>query len=258
MTKTILCLLLGLLCLLSCGKNGEGSGNTAAPTTEFPPTVQYCPKSTATLSWNKSTQRVNGAEMDISEVYGYIISWGTASHNDVGAYSDSLVVSNPNLEKFVVENLDSRKTYYFSIQTLDTDGLRSDYSNEASINLAQTPCTSTLALLAPKTEAECSEALDLTFKWDRTPNLTTHLQFAYGAKRGMPSDFIELGRDTRGYRISVKRGKTLYSKLLAYRNQTVIRESLEHQYRVLTCAELQKLREENPNFVEAQTIKMDI
>lgn len=70
-----------------------------------------------TLAWNGSTS---------TGVTGYRIHYGSAS----GTYTGSIAVGN--VMTTTVPGLASGVTYYFAVTALDTDGLESDFSNEAS------------------------------------------------------------------------------------------------------------------------------
>ncbi|HEX7081027.1 MAG TPA: putative Ig domain-containing protein [Gammaproteobacteria bacterium] len=78
---------------------------------------------TATLSWLPPTEKTDGSPLELA---GYKIYWGTASRSyshveEVGAGTAT----------YVIENL-TPATWYFAVTAVDSEGLESDYSNEAS------------------------------------------------------------------------------------------------------------------------------
>jgi len=78
-----------------------------------------------TLTWSAPTQNTDGSPLlDLS---GYKIYWGTAS----GSYENSVTLNNPGLTTYVVENL-TGGTYYFAATAINSSGVESSLSNEAS------------------------------------------------------------------------------------------------------------------------------
>ncbi|HEX6996383.1 MAG TPA: putative Ig domain-containing protein [Gammaproteobacteria bacterium] len=97
-----------------------------AATTSLPPftiTVVYTANGTATLTWTPPTEKTDGSPVDLA---GYRIYWGKASRN----YSHSLEVGQ-NVVSYVVDNLTPAR-WYFAVTALDSNGLESDFSNEAT------------------------------------------------------------------------------------------------------------------------------
>ena len=79
----------------------------------------------ATLSWTAPTQNTDGTAL--TDLAGYKVYWGTSSGN----YSSSVTLNNPGLTSYVVDTLSSG-TYYFSVSALNSSGVESVLSNEAS------------------------------------------------------------------------------------------------------------------------------
>lgn len=78
---------------------------------------------TATLFWRAPTARTNGAPL--SNLGGYKILYGRMS----GIYDYEIVLSNPGIVAFVVENL-MPGNWYFTMTAYDSQGLESTASNE--------------------------------------------------------------------------------------------------------------------------------
>jgi hypothetical protein len=68
-----------------------------------------------TLAWDANTE---------PDIAGYILSWGTASRT----YSQSVNVGN--VTEYTVTGLQDLSTYYFAVQAVNDDGVRSAYSAE--------------------------------------------------------------------------------------------------------------------------------
>lgn len=75
------------------------------------------------LTWDIPQEREDGSELTLGEINGYVIAYGT-SENDL---SNELVVEGASVTSAVLENLNSG-TYYFSIATVDSDGVQGAYS----------------------------------------------------------------------------------------------------------------------------------
>lgn len=113
---------LGLVTLLvvifsACGGSG-GSGGVAANMT-------LVGSGNATLSWMPPTLNTDGSPL--TDLAGYRIYYG----NQPGNYHSSILVDNPGLTIYVVENL-RPNTYYFVMTAINSRGVESDFSNEAS------------------------------------------------------------------------------------------------------------------------------
>ncbi len=110
--------ILAVTLLVSCGGNGNGK----------PLSSRGAPGAlgAATLSWVAPTERTDNTPL--TNLAGFNVYYGTAP----GLYTDSIRIENPSVNIYVVEPLDSGSIYYFSVTAFDTDGIESDFSNEAS------------------------------------------------------------------------------------------------------------------------------
>jgi len=79
----------------------------------------------ATLTWQPPTTRTDGSPLN--DLAGYRVLWGTTR----GQYPNSVRLTNPGITSYVVNNL-SPATYYFVVVAVDSKGIESGYSNEAS------------------------------------------------------------------------------------------------------------------------------
>ncbi|MGV7118901.1 fibronectin type III domain-containing protein [Paenibacillus kyungheensis] len=75
----------------------------------------------ATLTWDK---------VELAD--SYVIKYGLES----GKYTESVIASKSEFEKFVISGLTSGNTYYFVVSAVQ-NGIDSDYSNEASVKLGE-------------------------------------------------------------------------------------------------------------------------
>ena len=108
---------LALVAVVSaCGGGGGGGGGTAAP-----PQVGF---GSASLSWTPPTQNADGSVL--TDLSGYRIYYGHESGN----YPMSVQIDNPGIARYVVDNL-TPNTYFFVLTAIDSNGLESEYSNEA-------------------------------------------------------------------------------------------------------------------------------
>lgn len=82
------------------------------------------------MSWNIPLQRVNGESLDLSEIGGYEIMY----RNTGDLLFESVIVSDSTVSNYLLENLESGQ-YEFLIAVFDTDGLYSDFSDPAIVNL---------------------------------------------------------------------------------------------------------------------------
>jgi hypothetical protein len=100
--------------------DGEATRNLSA----FSISVVTTASGSATLSWTAPTEKTDGSAVDLA---GYKIYWGTTSRN----YSHSVVLDNPGYSTYVVDDL-TPATWYFSVKAVDSEGIESNYSNEAT------------------------------------------------------------------------------------------------------------------------------
>lgn len=84
-------------------------------------------KASVDLSWDIPTEREDGTALELYEINGYTIRYGTRS----GALSEVVQVSGASVTTTRVENLPAG-THYFAIATVDSDGVRGAFSGEIS------------------------------------------------------------------------------------------------------------------------------
>ncbi|TDT38616.1 hypothetical protein DES49_2599 [Halospina denitrificans] len=82
---------------------------------------------TATLMWDAPTQRENGDTLKVGSIDYYIVSWG--QDPDTLANTEQVSCVNCTDMEHVIEDLDEG-TWYFTVQTRDTDG---NVSREADL-----------------------------------------------------------------------------------------------------------------------------
>lgn len=124
-----------VVCLLlsACGGGDDsaappGAGGSGAPIpapAPVPPPDPPQGTGSATLSWTPPTQRVDGSPLGTLAGYRFLYSLTS------GQYDHKIRVDNPGIMRYVIEGL-TPGTWYFSITAIDTDGLESSPSKEAS------------------------------------------------------------------------------------------------------------------------------
>lgn len=77
------------------------------------------------LSWDIPEQREDGSDLELYEIEGYVISYGTVS----GQLDSSITVTGGLIQTALIEEL-SANTYFFAIATVDSDGQQGAYSEE--------------------------------------------------------------------------------------------------------------------------------
>ena len=75
------------------------------------------------LSWDIPQEREDGSALDLYEIDGYVIAYGTDQNN----LSSQVTVDGASVQTKLLENL-ANGTYYFSIATVDSDGVQGAYS----------------------------------------------------------------------------------------------------------------------------------
>ena len=75
------------------------------------------------LTWDIPQEREDGSALDLFEIDGYVIAYGT-DQNDL---SNQVTVDGASVQNKVLDNL-ANGTYYFSIATVDSDGVQGSYS----------------------------------------------------------------------------------------------------------------------------------
>jgi hypothetical protein len=94
------------------------------PETDF---ATHSPSGTgsATLSWQPPTERVDGSPLP--RLSGYRILYGQQSRR----YTYTIEITNPGLTRYFIDGL-GEGWWYFAIVAIDSDGLASPPSGEAS------------------------------------------------------------------------------------------------------------------------------
>jgi hypothetical protein len=101
----------------------DGQATAQLPT--FSIAVQPYSLGSVTLSWLPPTENVDGTAL--TNLAGYRLYWGQQSKY----YSNSVVIMNPGISAYVVENL-ANGTYYFAATAINADGVESSLSAEVS------------------------------------------------------------------------------------------------------------------------------
>ena len=82
------------------------------------------------LSWIPPAEREDNSPIQMSEIAGYKVYYGTAE----GLYPSSVLINDGYSEGYTFTNLPI-DTYYFVITTLDTEGRESQYSPEVVVSI---------------------------------------------------------------------------------------------------------------------------
>lgn len=82
------------------------------------------------LSWTAPTQREDSSPLQLSEIAGYKIYYGTAQ----GVYPNAIDITDGSAVQAQMPTL-SAGTYYVVVTTKDTDGRESLYSQEVMITI---------------------------------------------------------------------------------------------------------------------------
>ena len=101
----------------------DGSASASLPS--FSITVTAVSLGSVTLNWTPPTQNEDGSEL--IDLDAYRIRWGTVP----GSYSNSVLIDNPGLSSYVVDNL-VPGTYEFVATSINAAGVESTYSNTAT------------------------------------------------------------------------------------------------------------------------------
>ena len=75
------------------------------------------------LSWDIPQEREDGTALEIYEIEGYVIAYGTDADN----LDQQVTVQGASVQEAILDNLNSG-TYYFAIATVDSDGAQGAYS----------------------------------------------------------------------------------------------------------------------------------
>ncbi|MCW9006242.1 MAG: fibronectin type III domain-containing protein [Gammaproteobacteria bacterium] len=79
-----------------------------------------------TLSWTPPTE--NTDESTLTDLSGYKIYYGLSENS----LTNSITINNIGLTSYVIENINTNTTYYFSITSINSLNVESDYSNIVS------------------------------------------------------------------------------------------------------------------------------
>lgn len=121
--KPALLLLLAAL-VSACG--GGGSSQSTSGTGN----ISYTPTGVATINWMPPVENTDGST--ISSLNGYKIYYGETP----SSLSHVIVIDNPGVTSYVIENLDNNSIYYFAITAIDSNNVESPYSNIVSKNIS--------------------------------------------------------------------------------------------------------------------------
>jgi len=94
----------------------------------FSITVNQIASGSATLSWNPPTRNDDGSTL--TDLAGYRIYYG----RDSGSLGRTVVINNPGLTRYMIENLESAR-WYFSMTSVNSDGVESNRTAVVSKNI---------------------------------------------------------------------------------------------------------------------------
>jgi len=102
----------------------DGTATSSLPA--FTITVALPVTRSATLNWTPPTQNMDGSP--ITNLAGYKVMYGSSP----GQFSQTLSVPVATMTSVVIESLEAGRTWYFTVKSLNTSGVESDFSNEVS------------------------------------------------------------------------------------------------------------------------------
>ena len=104
-------------------------GKVSASLPAFAIAVAAASTTAVTVSWKPPTTNTDGTPLN--GLSGFRVFYGTAS----GQYSQSISIQSPNITSVVVQGLSSGTTWYFVTTAVNSSGIESAYSMEASKRL---------------------------------------------------------------------------------------------------------------------------
>ncbi|HZW59256.1 MAG TPA: putative Ig domain-containing protein [Woeseiaceae bacterium] len=100
-------------------------GSLTASTPVFSVEVMQSATGSATLLWDAPSENTDGSVL--TDLAAYRIYYGTSAGN----YPNEILIDNPGITTYVVENLPP-DTYYFVSTAINSNGIESGYSNMAT------------------------------------------------------------------------------------------------------------------------------
>lgn len=80
---------------------------------------------TAQLNWSIPDKRQDGTMLELSDIAGYVVAYGTSPDE----LSSQFLVDGAQSTQYPFENLDPSKTYYFKIATVDINNIQGEFSD---------------------------------------------------------------------------------------------------------------------------------
>jgi fibronectin type 3 domain-containing protein len=162
-----------------------GSSSLVLQAQETSPTSQD-----VELTWNPSPE---------SDVYGYTVYYGTQS----GVYTNSATYYSTT--DVILSGLAGGATYYFAVAPIDSYGVESNLSNEASVAL---PVATPLVLQAQQVSPTSQ---DVQLSWSASPNSDVYgYMVYYGTQRGVYTNSTAFYDTTSGVVSGLIGGRTYY------------------------------------------------
>lgn len=84
-----------------------------------------------TLTWVAPTEREDNTPLQLSDIAGFRIYYGTAQ----GEYTDTVDINDRTAEQAEVPSLTAGITYYIVVTAIDIQGRESDFSNEVTLTI---------------------------------------------------------------------------------------------------------------------------
>ena len=97
--------------------NNNDNGNQNTPNTQSNST------GVVTLNWLPPTE--NTDDTVLSDLSGYKLYFGLSP----SSLTTSITINNPGITTYLVENLNNNSVYYFTMTSINSSGIESEYSN---------------------------------------------------------------------------------------------------------------------------------